>query len=299
MAHNHSHNHSTQTKNLGIAIGLNVVITFIQLVGGVIISSMALLTDALHNFMDVAALVISLAAIQLAKKPSDNQHSFGYKRAETLAAFINSLAIVVVALLILFESSRRLLGEQHEVQGNVMVWLAGVAILINGFSAWLLHKDSSNNMNIRSAFLHLVSDTLFSAAVLFSGLGIIFFKIYWLDSVLSVVIALYLIYSSLPLLKKSARIIMQFSPREIDVEEIVLKVSKLSKVVNIHHIHVWELDEHQTHLEAHVEFAEDLSLKEVNQSLMEISKLLKIDFGIQHVTLQPEYQECLDVKKED
>ena len=295
MAHTHAHP-NPHSKNLGLAIALNIGITALQIVGGIVISSMALLTDALHNSMDVAALIISLAAIKLANRPSSNQHTFGYKRAETLASLINAITIVVVALIILFESTSRLFREHEPIQGEVMVWLAGIAVFINGFSAWLLYKGSKESLNMRSSFLHLVSDTLFSVAVVIGGLCIMFFQVYWIDSVLSLLIGLYLLYSSWPLISRGTRIIMQFSPPELDLEAVGKYVCSIEKVVNIHHIHVWELDEHKTHLEAHVELVKELTFSEVCAKLEEVESILKKEFNIVHVTLQPESGSCKDLK---
>ena len=289
----HHHHGTANERSLKWAIFLNVLITLSQVIGGLWISSMALITDALHNFMDVAALIISLVAIQLSKKPQSLKRSFGYKRAETVAALINSISIVVVAIIILAESARRLQSpEMIPINGMIVVYLAGLGVLVNGFSAALLHRGSKESMNMRSAFLHLLSDTLFSVAVAGGGLCIHYLGIYWIDSVLSVIIALYLIYSSWPVISRGLKIIMQFSPDRVDVRRIKEEVERLEGIINLHHVHVWELDEHRIHLEAHVEMEPELNLKEVCGILRKADSLLRDEFNISHSTLQPESGRC-------
>lgn len=210
-----------------------------------------------------------------------------------MASLINSISIVVVAVVILVESIIRLLEPVSDpINATIVIWLAGVAILVNGLSAYLLHSGSKHSMNMRSAFLHLISDTLFSLAVLIGGLMILYYDVFWIDSVLSILIALYLIYTAFPLIKRCVKIIMQFAPQSIDLERIKVQVEKMEGVKNIHHVHIWELDEHDIHFEGHVEMNEELTLKQVCEVLRKIETLLKEEHQIAHITLQPESGRC-------
>ena len=183
MAHSHSHNHShchhhgdLRGRNLVISIFLNLLITAAQVVGGLVSGSLALLSDALHNFSDVLSLVISYVANRLAKKKASKYKTFGYKRAEILAAFINAATLIIVAILLIIEAIERFKNPQ-EIESNLVIWLSLLGIVANGFSVLLLKKDSNTNMNMRSAYIHLLTDMLASVAVLIGGLLMQFYKI--------------------------------------------------------------------------------------------------------------------------
>jgi cobalt-zinc-cadmium efflux system protein len=269
---------------------LNVIITASQIVGGIVGNSMALISDAMHNFSDVAALVLSLVAIILAKKEATYSKSFGYKRAEVLAAFVNSAVIIGVAVYLIIESTQRLqITQSLDINNDIVIWLAGVAIIANGLSVWFLAADAKNSMNMKSAFLHLLSDTLFSAAVLGGGLAMKYYGLTWVDGVLSILIGIYLIATSWQLLWSSAKILMQFVPEGINIPVLVEEVEKLNEVKNIHHIHVWQLDEYTIHLEAHVDLREDLNVSETHDIQQKIENLLHTNFSIGHITLQFEH----------
>ncbi|WP_321298892.1 cation diffusion facilitator family transporter [Marinifilum fragile] len=286
--HDHKHDHGNlKGRNLGIAILLNVGITVAQVVGGFISGSLALLSDALHNFSDVLALVISWFASKLSGRKQTARQTFGYKRAEILAALINAVSLIVIAFFLLKEAVERL-GEPQEIQSGLVMILGGLSIVLNGASVLLVMKDAKNNINMRSAYLHLLSDMISSIAVVLGGFAMYMWEVSWVDSILSIAIALYLVYSSWGLIVESVRIIMQFAPIHINLEEVQQKVKLVKKVKNIHHVHVWQLDDKQVNFEAHVSFNEDLHLSEVNKVLHEIEHILHDDFEINHVTLQPE-----------
>ncbi|GAB3329467.1 cation diffusion facilitator family transporter [Marivirga atlantica] len=277
-------------KRLFWVILINIVITVLQIIGGIYAHSLALISDATHNFSDVAALTISLIAILLAKKKPTYSKSFGYKRAEILAAFINSAAIIVVAIFIMYESIERLItGNIISENFNLIIYLALFAVIGNGLSAFFLYSKADRSMNMRSAFLHLLSDMLFSVAVLISGLLMKYYSFYWTDPLLSVGIGIYLIVNSIKLLKSSTRILLQFVPAEIDIPKLVDEVSKLPEVKNIHHLHIWQLDDEVVHLEAHVDLENNLHVSETAVINKKIENLLHTRFAIGHTTLQFEY----------
>ena len=290
-SHSHSHNHDhgdSQGKNLIISILLNILITVAQVIGGLWSGSLSLLSDALHNFSDVISLIVSFIANKLAKRKADVQRTFGFKRAEVLAAFINASTLIIVAILLIFEALERYQNPQ-EIESNIVIWLSILGIAANGFSVLLLKKDAESNMNMKSAYLHLLTDMLASVAVLIGGLLMKFYQMFWVDSVLTFAIAVYLIYVGYALLKESTKALMLFTPDHINVEALVFAVNKIEKVKKLHHVHIWNLSDNESHLEAHLDLNEDVSITEFNALLLKIETLLHDEFHINHVTIQPEF----------
>ena len=290
--HNHQHSHKQlKGTNLFISILLNILITVAQVIGGLVSGSLALLSDALHNFTDVISLIVSYIATVLSKKSASLHKTFGYKRAEILAAFINASTLIIVAVLLIKEAIIRF-QDPHEIKSGLVIWLSLLGIIVNGLSVLLLKKDSERNMNMRSAYLHLLTDMLASVAVLIGGLLMKFYEIYWIDSVLTLVIALYLVWVGFDLLKDSFHVLMLFAPENIPIQDIVKEVQKLEQIKNVHHVHVWQLNEDETHFEAHVDFNENITLSQFDEVLNEIEELLFHKFNINHVNIQPEYGKC-------
>lgn len=290
MAHDHSHHHHKDMKdrNLLISILLNIVITAAQVVGGLISGSLSLLSDALHNFSDVLSLIVSFVASKLSKQKASIHRTFGYKRAEILAAFINASTLVIVAVLLIIEAYKRFRNPQ-EIESGLVIWLAVLAIAANGFSVLLLKKDSENNMNMRSAYLHLLTDMMASVAVLIGGLLMKYFEWFWVDSLLTFLIAIYLIWVGYDLLVKSSKMLMLFTPEHINIKDVVRVVHQIPKVNRLHHIHIWGLNDDELHLEAHLDFKEDITISEFDVILHQIEKLLHDEFAINHVNIQPEF----------
>ncbi|WP_430399698.1 cation diffusion facilitator family transporter [Flavobacterium sp.] len=292
MGHNHNHNHQVQGKNLLFSILLNVVITLAQVIGGIISGSLALLSDALHNFSDVLSLVFSYVAHKLSRKKASLDQTFGLKRAELIAAFVNASTLIIVAFILIYGAIERLI-HPHEIESELVIWLALLGIVVNGFSVLLLKKDADKNLNMKSAYLHLLTDMLASVAVLVGGLLMLFYQIYWIDSVMTLLIAIYLIVVGIDLLKKATKMLMLFTPEEINLKELIKEVHKIKGVNKLHHIHVWHLNEEELHLEAHLDCSEDIKMSEFNIVLHQIEDLLLEKFGINHINIQPEF------KKED
>lgn len=287
MGHHHTH-HQIKNRNLLISICLNVLITAAQIIGGLVSGSLALLSDALHNFSDVITLIVSYVASKLSQQKASFHRTFGYKRAEILAAFINASTLVVVALLLIIEAFKRFKNPEP-IQSSLVIWLAIVAIVANGLSVLLLKKDAKNNLNMRSAYLHLFTDMMASIAVLFGGLLMKFYQWFWVDSLLTLLIAIYLIWVGFDLLIKASKVLMLFTPSHIDIKNVVRAVHKIPKVSRLHHIHIWGLNDEELHLEAHLEFNEDITLSEFDHILHDIEILLHEQFEINHVNIQPEF----------
>jgi cobalt-zinc-cadmium efflux system protein len=293
MSNIHAH-HEVKGKNLLFSIVLNIVITVAQIIGGILSGSLALISDALHNFSDVLSLVFSYIATVLSKKKASLNQTFGYKRAEIIAAFVNAISLMIVAIYLIFEASQRFMNPES-IKSNLVIWLSLLGIVVNGLSALMLKKDAEHNLNMKSAYIHLFTDMMASAAVLIGGILMKYYQIYWIDSVLTFAIAIYLIFIGYDLLIESTRILMLFTPSNIDIKEIVREVHKISGVNKLHHIHVWYLNDHELHLEAHLDCSEDMKMSEFNILLDKIEIVLLEKFEINHINIQPEYQK-LDSK---
>jgi len=286
--HNHGHKHEVQGKNLVYSILLNLLITVAQLIGGILSGSLALLSDALHNFSDVLSLLFSLIAHKLSRKKASINSTFGYKRAELIAAFVNAATLIIVAFYLIYGAIGRFFNP-HPIQAGLVIWMSLLGIAVNGLSVLLLQKDATNNINMKSAYLHLLTDMMASVAVLLGGLLMKFFAWYWVDSALTIAIAIYLIVVGARLLLESTKMLMLFTPDFIDIKELVREVHKLEGVRKLHHIHVWHLNDEELHLEAHLDCLEDLKMSEFNELLHQIEKVLLDKFNINHINIQPEY----------
>lgn len=290
--HSHHHSHAElKGRKLFITVLLNCIITVSQVIGGIISGSLSLVSDALHNFSDVLSLLVSYFATVLAGKKASGKRTFGYKRAEIIAAFVNSATLIMVAVFLIIEAVKRFFAPQ-EVESTLVIWLSALGILANGFSVLLLRKDAGKNMNMRSAYLHLVTDMMASVAVLAGGILMKFFALYWVDPLLTVIIAGYLIYMGYNLLKDSTRVLMLFTPDSIEVQKIVDRISAISPIGNVHHVHIWQMNDDQIHLEAHVDFTEDISLSEFDRILETIENEVREHFNINHISIQPEFDKC-------
>jgi len=297
MEHNHSHHGhdhgDLKGKRLGITIILNLIITISQVIGGLVSGSLSLLSDAAHNFSDVIALIISWIADRLTHKKYSTKQTYGYKRAEVIAALINVVTIIVIAINIFIEGISRLI-EPQEITGLTVILLAGLSIVVNGLSVLIIKGDAENNMNMRSAYQHLFSDMLTSIAVLIGGIMMYYFKVFWIDGVISLVIAAYLMFTSAKLLFETLRVLMQFTPSHLDLDHIKSEIETLEYVENIHHVHVWQLTDDDIHFSAHISFVDDLSLSEVGDYLENVKKLMLEKYNVGHSTFEAEYQRCKD-----
>ncbi len=286
--HHHHHDHQVQGKNLLFSIVLNLVITVAQVIGGILSGSLALLSDALHNFSDVLSLVFSYVAHKLSRKKASVNQTFGYKRAELIAAFVNASTLIIVALFLVYGAIERFFNPE-EIKSGLVIWLSILGIVANGLSVLLLKNDADKNLNMKSAYLHLLTDMLASVAVLVGGLLMKYFQWFWVDSVLTLVIAVYLLVVGFDLIKNSTQMLMLFTPGHIDIKEIVREVHQISGVDKLHHIHVWYLNEEELHLEAHLDCSEDIKISEFNAILHQIEEVLLDKFHINHINIQPEY----------
>ena len=291
----HHHHHEVSGKNLFITIVLNIIITLSQIIGGIISGSLALLSDAMHNFSDVLALLIAYVANRLAAKENTKTKTFGYKRAEIIAALFNASVLIGIAIFLIIEAFHKF----YHPEAINSVWVIGLgtlSIVLNAASVLLVKDDAHDNMNIKAAYLHLLTDVMTSVAVVLGGVLMYFYQIFWIDPLISFLIALYLIWASFDLVKESSAILMQFTPKGIDIDDVVHTIEEEKEVQNAHHIHVWKLDDHRIHLEAHLDFYEDVPLSVSTAVIERLEKKLHDSFDIEHTTFQCEYNRD-DAKK--
>ena len=268
------HHHSASGKNLGTAVLLNILISAGQFAGGLLSGSISLLTDALHNFSDVLSLLLSWFANRMAKKPAGLTHTFGYKRAEILAAFVNAMTLIFIAIFLIIEAVKRWF-QPEIIDSKWVIYFALASIIINIFSVILLHNDAKHSLNIKSAYLHLLTDVMTSIAVLFGGLLMKYYRIYWIDSLLSVIIASYLVYSSLHILKQSMRILMQAAPKEVDLKQLKDKILSFNEVKEINKFHFWQLNEKDWYFSAELTLRNDADLQSLDNKINKIPVLMQ------------------------
>jgi len=276
-------------RNLLITILLNITITVAQLVGGLISGSLALISDAIHNLSDSVAVILAYLAHLFALKPRTGRSTFGYRRAEILAAFINSLVLIGISVFLVFEAVARFI-HLRAVDPFWMFWLGLLGLIANGISVLILHRDKQQNLNIRAAYLHLLGDALTSLAVIAGAGFIYFFEWYWIDPLVTVLISVYLFVHTFAILKESVEILMQMVPPEIDLDEVTEQLKQVDGISGVHHIHVWKLSDKKIHFEAHVALHSDLPVSKTCTIRKEIERQLLQNFDIEHVTLQFEFE---------
>ncbi|NJE48986.1 cation diffusion facilitator family transporter [Thermococcus sp. 9N3] len=282
----HEHGHGLK-RNLAISIVLNLTITIAEVIGGLISGSLALLSDSLHNFSDSMSLLASYFALKIAERKPNEKYTFGYKRAEILVAFINSAVLIGVSLFLVVEAYRRFRNPQP-IDTAIMLPMALVGLIANLLSVFLLHEHA-HGLNVRSAYLHLLSDTLSSVAVVIGGLLIRFYGVEWVDPLVTVLIALYILREAYEVLRESVDVLMEASP-ELDLEEIKAELESIPGVKNAHHFHAWRVGEGGIHFECHLS-VEDMPLSEAQRIIDEAEKRLR-KFGVTHVTVQLEVDRC-------
>lgn len=288
MPHDCAHHQTSHLskKVLIAAIAINGLLTIAQIIGGVAANSLALLTDALHNASDALALVLALVAIMIGERPADDKRSFGYKRAESIAALINLTALIMIGVFLAGKSVINIMSPE-DVHAPIMIWVAAIALIIDTGTALLLRTHASSSENMRAAFLHNVLDALASLAVIIGGVAIFYKGWNWIDPALSLVISLYVIIHGYHAMKNTIHLLMQGTPKNIDREALIATLKAHDHVRDIHHVHVWQIHEHKTALEAHVVIDDLNQMESVKHSL---KALLKEKFAISHSTLEFENQ---------
>lgn len=275
-------------RRLMVAIAINMLLTLAQVIGGIISGSLALIADALHNFSDAASLLIALVARRIGRQPADHFKTFGYKRAEVIATLVNLVTLLLVGLYLIYEGLWRLF-EPQVIEGWMVIIVAAVALLIDLVTAGLTLTMSKQSMNIRAAFLHNVSDALASMGVIVAGTVILLYGWYWVDTALTLLIAGYVLYQAATLLPKTIHILMEGAPEDISINEVINVMAAVDGVLNVHHLHIWQIDEEKNALEAHVVITNFSQTEQIKGALKAV---LEQQFSITHSTLEFEVDHC-------
>ena len=283
------HHHAVNEKKLLTATFLNLVITIVEIAGGILSGSLALLSDALHNLSDTFATFIAYLATIIGKREANQKRTFGYKRLEILAALVNAVILIVMSVFLLKEAWHRW-HNPAPINSMIMLMVGMIGLLANLYAVLILRKEASKSINVKAAYIHLISDSLSSVMVIIGGVMIRIFNISWIDPIITAVISIFIIRSGFVILKESVNILMQSAPDHLDLSTIKKRVEQQPEVLNIHHIHAWMLTDREVHLEAHVELNSDLKLSQVKQIQHKIEGLLRKDFEIGHITLQFEFK---------
>ena len=292
--HDHSHNHGTghvhgATSGVMLWVSLGVTLSFVvvEAVAGYFAHSLALLSDAGHNLSDALALGLAAYAIWLAKSPANPRRTYGYHRVGILTALFNAVTLIVIAVFILTEAYH-LFRKPDNVNGILMLWVSAVALIMNTVIAYLLHDGAKTSMNLRAAFIHMAGDALSSLAVLIAGWVVL--KTGWLyaDPVVSVLIALFILFSSWGIVRDATDILLEGTPKDLDMDKMVEALRQVPEVKAIHDLHTWAVADGMNYLSCHVVVAEACTLLQCSKIIQEINELLFHDFHIHHATIQVE-----------
>ena len=292
MPHDHDHpdiGPASGDRRVSIAIWANALLTVAQIAGGILSGSLALIADALHNLSDMASLTIAFAARKISRRPADERMTFGYGRIEIVAALINYTTLILVGFYLIYEGGMRIIAPP-EIGGWAVLILGGVALMVDTLTAWLTWSMQKDSVNIRALFLHNLSDALASVAVITGGALIVLYDMRWVDPVITIGIALYILYLALSEIGGPIRTLMLGSPPGIDNGAVVAAVRNVDGVVDIHHAHFWQMQEHAAALDTHV-VVEAGSWDRVEDIKYTIKRLLETEFGIIHSTLEFERED--------
>ncbi len=292
---NHSHSHfgdlaNQTTKRLAISLGLTFAFVFVEIFAGLWGNSLALLTDAAHNFTDVIALGLSWYALRIATKPANAGKTFGYHRVGILVALINSTTLILIAAGIFYEAYQRFLSPP-EVDSRILIGVGALAFIINLITAWMVKEGSEHDLNLRSAFLHLMGDVMSTLGAVIAGVIIFFTQWNWLDPLASVVIAFFILYTAWGILRQTIHILLESAPENVDVSKMVADLRKVDGVLDVHDLHIWSINESLRMLSAHI-VTNDVPTHARIAIQQNINEILIHEYNIQHATLQMECEGC-------
>ncbi|WP_173487695.1 cation diffusion facilitator family transporter [Aliiroseovarius sp. xm-m-354] len=285
MAHDHAHiDPESGDRRVSLAIWANALLTVAQIIGGILAGSLALIADALHNFSDMASLVIAFVARKIARRPADARMTFGYGRIEIVAALINYTTLILVGVYLIYEGGMRMI-DPPQVAGWTVVILGGVALMVDTLTALLTYSMQKGSVNIRALFLHNLSDALASVAVIIGGTLIILYDLRWVDPAITIGIALYILYLAFTEIGGPIRMLMLGSPPDMDAGAVVKAMTEVEGVRDVHHVHLWQMQEHEVALDCHVVLRgrDWTDLEAVKQA---VKKRLGDEFGINHSSLE-------------
>ena len=288
----HEHGGPGAAVKLGYGIAITAVVLVIEVAGGILSNSLALLSDAGHVFTDGVALLLSWYAVRQAERPSSSRMTFGYHRVGVIIAIVNAVSIVVIAGVILYEAYRRFF-ERPEINGGMMLAVAVVGLAANIFVAAWLHREQGRSINIKSAFWHALGDALASVGVIAGAIIIMFTKLFWVDAVVSVLISLIILFAAWGIFKEGLRILLEAVPGDIRVSEVVKALKVIPEIRDVHDLHVWSISSNLNAMSSHV-VIDDCSVSQAENIRRRIEDTLREKFGIGHTTVQFECNQCAD-----
>ncbi len=290
LTHHHAVIPETSGSRLLITLALNLVIPAAQIVGGIRAHSMALISDAAHNFSDFTAVLIAYVANRIGRRGASTGFTFGYRRAEILAAALNVIILFAVSVFIVYEAVERIFHPQA-VLGGLVILVAGIGVIGNGLSAWLLHKDAGHNLNVKGAFLHMLGDLFTSVAVLVNGIILMYRPWYWLDPALSVLIALFIVRNCWAIIREAVCILMNATPSGLDLHAVKNSMESIPGIDSVHYLHAWNLCSSSVAFSCHV-VVPDQKLSRIDDLSRNMRARLMEQFGIDHPVLQFETVPC-------
>ncbi len=289
MSHDHHHAHEhTSDRRLVVALVLNLLLTVVEVAAGILSGSLALVADAVHNLSDCGSFVIALIARRIGRWPSDKRRTFGYRRAEIIGALINLTILIVISLFLIYEAAERIFSPRT-IDGWMVVGIATLALALNVATTVVLYAMSRDNLNVRAAYLHNLADSFSSLGVIVAGAVILWFEVLWIDAVVTLLVALFTIWHSLPDIRRAIHILMEGAPSSIEADKLIAELQSVVGVAEVHHLHLWELDEHHSALEAHI-VVEPAQLDRWATIKQELKLRLRQHFNIEHSTL--EFETC-------
>ncbi|MEI6681780.1 MAG: cation diffusion facilitator family transporter [Bacteroidota bacterium] len=289
----HAHHHENPSERLLVSILLNGAITLAEIAGGILSNSLSLVSEAIHNLSDTLALTLTWVANRVGGRKPDARRTFGYKRFEILSAFINAALLTGISVYLSYIAVVRFMHPETVATGLMLV-VASVGFTGNLVSMLFLHRDSKKSLNVKAAYLHLLGDTISSLAVIAGALFIRYTGIVWIDPLLTILISCVILVQAWGILRESVDILMQSTPQHLDLASIKTLLEKQPCVRNIHHVHCWQLQDHDILFEAHISTTEDMLLSDSNILRGRIEKILQENFSITHTTLEIEFETCHD-----
>jgi cobalt-zinc-cadmium efflux system protein len=284
--------HGANQRKLFIALLITAIVMIAEIIGGLLANSLALLSDAGHMLTDILSLGLSLAAMKLAQKPPTPSKTFGFHRLEILAAFFNGMLLFFISFYIFYEAYHRLV-QPEEIKGLFMLVVAFIGLLANGAGILLLRKSVHTSLNVKSAFFHIVGDTISSGGVIFGGILILYTGWYLVDPLLSIFIGLLILRGAYVLIMESIDIFLEATPKDINMEELLDELREIKGVKDVHHLHLWTITTGINAMSAHV-LIDDLLISSGAHILKEIKSLLRNKYKIEHSTIQFECASCGD-----
>lgn len=282
--HHHGEVSEKTVKYLLISFIINMLLSVVEIVGGIIAGSVSLIGDALHNTSDAFSILIAVIAFKIGRKKADHKYTYGFKRAEIIGGFVNLILLFISGVYLIVEGIGRLISPEP-IEGGIIIWVSVLALIIDAATAKLSHHGSEHNTNMRMVFLHNLADALGSVGVIISGLFVVWLNIYWIDGLVALMIAAYMIYQSVLSFPKVVNILMNAAPDGLDLAAVEKALLKIDGVRDVHHLHIWSVNENDVSLECHI-VADNLELVQT------AAKLLNKEFGITHCNIQIE--NCTD-----